>query len=323
MKLSRTLLVAGAAFALAAPAGAATANGIEAIVHDAVVTYHEVNALTEQTADRLISAYRSQPAVLEKELQKMRDENREKLIRDQLILHEFKTAGYSLPDSLLDELVKERIRDEPFFGDRVALTKSLEARGMTMEKFRQQVRQRFIVQSLTVKNISQEIIVSPHKIEAYYLDHRDAFKVEDEVKLRVIVVNKTPGDGGAKGREMAEEMVRELKEGASFADLASLYSQESRKNKGGEWDWIEVKSLRKELADATARLKPGDYSEVIETPDVCYVMRLEDKRPAHFKSLGEVRTQIEGDLMLSERERLEKAWIDKLKKKTFVKTLGL
>ena len=315
--------MAGVAWGLAMPAGAATANGIEAIVSDSVITYHEVNALTEQTADRLISAYRSQPAVLEKELTRMRDDNREKLIRDQLIINEFKTAGYSLPNSQLDELVKERIRDEPFFGDRVALTKSLEARGMTLEKFRQQVRQRFIVQQLTIKNISQEIIISPHKIEAYYLDHRDAFKVEEEVKLRVIVVNKTPGDGGAKGREMAEEVVRELKDGASFPDLASLYSQESRRSKGGEWDWIEIKSLRKELADAVAKMKIGECSPVIDTPDVCYVMRLEDRRPAHFKSLGEVRSQIEGDLMLSERERLEKAWIDRLKKKTFVKTLGL
>jgi hypothetical protein len=38
-----------------------------------------------------------------------------------------------------------------------------------------------------------------------------------------------------------------------------------------------------------------------------------------MKSLGEVRDQIEGTLKLEERARLEKLWLAKLKKKTFVR----
>jgi hypothetical protein len=47
-------------------------------------------------------------------------------------------------------------------------------------------------------------------------------------------------------------------------------------------------------------------------------MMVEDKRPAHLKPLGEVREQIEKDLILEERNRLEKQWIEKLKKKTYI-----
>jgi len=99
--------------------------------------------------------------------------------------------------------------------------------------------------------------------------------------------------------------------------MATIYSQGSEK--GGNWPWFESSKLRKELASAATALKPGQISEVIETPGVIYIMLLEDKRPAHYKSLGEIREQIERDLVLEERSRLEKLWFEKLKKKTFVK----
>jgi hypothetical protein len=46
---------------------------------------------------------------------------------------------------------------------------------------------------------------------------------------------------------------------------------------------------------------------------------VEDKRVAHVKTLGEIREIIERNLMTEERSRLEKQWMDRLKKKTFVR----
>jgi hypothetical protein len=48
-------------------------------------------------------------------------------------------------------------------------------------------------------------------------------------------------------------------------------------------------------------------------------MLLEDKRPAHIKSLNDVREDIEKTLLAQERDRLQKQWNEKLKKKTFVR----
>ena len=76
--------------------------------------------------------------------------------------------------------------------------------------------------------------------------------------------------------------------------------------------------LRKELADVAFSVKAGERSPIVETPDACYLMLVEEKRPAHVKPLGEVREQIERDLLSEERKRLEKQWTERLKKKTFV-----
>ncbi len=302
----------------ALPAMAELANGIKGVVDDSVVTYEEVHSLTAQTADVLVRQYRSEPSTLEKKMNDLLEENLEKLMERQLILHEFKTAGYNLPESVIDELVQERIRTD--FGDRATLTKTLEARGMTYEKFRQQVRERFIVEQLRLKNISSEkIIISPHKIETYYKAHQDDFKVEDEVKLRMIVLNKTSEESAPQVRKLAEEILAKLKEGASFSEMASIYSQGSQRKEGGDWGWVERSVLRKELAEAAFCLKKGERSGVVENSESCYLMLVEDVRPAHSKPLAEVRESIEKNLLLEERNRLEKQWIERLRKKTFVR----
>ena len=255
--------------------------------------------------------------MLQKKLEESRTENLEYLIERQLILHEFRTAGYNLPDSILEDEVQERIHSK--YGDRMKLTKSLQAEGMTYEKFRQQIREQFIVGALRQKNISSELIISPHKVENYYAGHRDDFKVEDEVKLRMIVLTNSVGSDAAPLRKLAEEILAKLKEGATFSEMASVYSQGSQRREGGDWGWVEKSVLRKELADVAFSLKASERSGVIETPEACYVMLDEDRRPAHHKSLGDVRDQIEKNLLLEERNRLEKQWVEKLKKKTFVR----
>jgi peptidyl-prolyl cis-trans isomerase SurA len=289
-------------------------NGIRAVVHDSVITADEVDIAITDPATRLAQQFRTQPEMFQVKLNELRGAKLDELLGRRLILHEFQTAGYNLPESIVDELVQEEIRAE--FGDRVTATRSLQEKGITYEKFRQKMRDQFIVTALRQKNISSEIIISPHKVETYYLAHKDNFKMDDEVKLRMIVLNKTNDPALPDARKMAEEILAKLKGGDSFEANAKLYSQRKQQVAGGEW--FQTSQLRKELAEATAKLKAGDYTEVIEFPDSCYLVRVEETRPTHVKSLGEVRGEIEKDLLSQERARLEKQWIERLKKKTFI-----
>jgi parvulin-like peptidyl-prolyl isomerase len=167
------------------------------------------------------------------------------------------------------------------------------------------------------KNVSQGIVISPYKIENYYLAHRDDFKVEDEVKLRMIVINKTSSDDQSVPR-MAGEILTQIKQGASFSQMASVYSQGSQRDQGGDWGWVERSVLRKELADVAFTLKPGQVSDVIDTPQACYLMLVEEIRLAHVKPLNDIRTEIEATLRAQQQKQLEEQWIDRLKQKSFI-----
>jgi parvulin-like peptidyl-prolyl isomerase len=317
---TRIQLVAGlAVFTVTFAAKAELINGLRAVVHDSVVTVEDVRQLTMQTSDLLSRQYANDPTLLRQKQIQTDSDNLDKLMAQQLILHEFKTAGYSLPESVIDELVEERIKAR--FGNRMTLTKTLQAEGTTFEKFRERAREQFIVEQMRLKNISSEIIISPHKVETYYLAHKEEFKLEDEVKLRMIFLNRNVDAATPDPGKLAEEILTKLKEGADFADMAKTYSQGSQRNQGGDWGWVERKVLATDLAQAAFALKKGERSSIIERSDGYYIMLVEDKRETHFKSLGEVRDQIEKNLVLDERKRLETQWIERLKKKTFTRTL--
>jgi len=293
------------------------ADGIKAVVHDSIITYQQVEDYTMPFVAELRRRYGDQPGVFEKRLAEAEEDNLEQLLERQLILRDFEMQGFTnaLPDSIIDEELQASIHSN-FGDDRVRFIKTLQAEGKTFEQYRKEFRERIIVQQMRFSHNEGATIISPHKIEVFYVDHKDQFKMEDQVKLRMIVLNKPPGDTN-ETRMLAEEVLAKLKDGAAFAEMASVYSQGSQRNQGGDWGWVEKSVLRRELADVAFGLKPGEKSDVIETPEACYLMLVEDRRPEHIKPLNEVRDDIEKTLLAQESDRLQKQWIERLKKKTF------
>jgi peptidyl-prolyl cis-trans isomerase SurA len=316
MKVFRLIPVLMAAVFFALPLRADLADGIKAIVNDTVITYAQVEEFTAPAADALRRQYAGQPDVFQQKFTAALNDSLEQLVERQMILKEFDSKYNKLPDSLVDQIVDDRIRDR--FGDRVTLMKTLQAQGITYETFRKGVRDQYVESALREKNVSGAIIISPYKIETYYLAHQDDYKVEDEIKLRMIVLNKTSGDD-TNALNLAKEILAKIKDGATFAEMATTYSQGSQRSQGGDWGWIAPSKLRKELAGPAAALKSGQVSDVIETPDACYLMLVEQIRPAHIKPLGEIRAEIEKTLRTQEQARLERNWIDGLKKKNFIR----
>ena len=323
MKAFRAICLAVAVRGFGVSMPAELANGIHAIVHDSIITYQEVEKSTAPVIEELQRQYRNQPSVYNQKLTEALNDTLERLVERHLILHEFATAGYVMPETVIDEYVEERIRGQ--FRDRVTFTKSLQEEGSNYERFRQEMRDRFIESQMRIKNISGELIISPHKIESYYLAHTNDYKMDDEVKLRMIVLNKPVAGDAAQVRKLAEEIIRKIKEGAAFAEMAGVYSEGRQGREGGDWGWVQkfdrdgALVLRKELAEVAFSLKPGELSGVIETPEVIYLMLVEDRRSAHVKALSEVRGEIEKNMLTQERERIQKQWIERLKQKTFIR----
>ncbi len=290
------------------------ANGVKAIVSDSVITYQQVEQSAAQSVELLRRQYAGQPEVFQKKAMETFNDALELLVERQLILNDFKTAGYNMPESVIEEEIQQRIRDR--YGDRKKLIKTLQGEGMTYEQFRQQEREQFIIRALTYKNVNSEIIVSPKKIQAFYDAHRQDFNVPDQVKIRTVVLNKTAANPG-QARKRAEEIVSKINEGATFREMAAVYSDSAAKNQDPAW--VDLSVFNKEIAAAATKLKPGETSDIIETPDACYLVFLEDKKTSRVKSLTEVRDEIEKYLLTQEQTRLRKVWIDRLKTKTFVR----
>ena len=310
--LALALLQSAALLRAAAPD---LVNGIAVIVADAVITYKDVQFAMEEDLDLLERRYGGQPQVFQQKAAELEKAKLEDMVENQLVLQEYKKAGYSVPESYFQGRVEEEIRK---FGDRLTLTKTLQAQGITFETWRTRIREREILRLMWQQKVPHEPLISPAKIENYYVKHRDDFKMEDQAKLRLIVLTNSP-TGFYSSKKVAEEIIAKLDQKVPFEELARVYSSGSQAQEGGDWGWVQKNALREELRNVAFSLEPGQHSGAIETPTAVYVMLVEDKKVAYTKTLSETRDEVESILKADETKRVRKQWIDQLKSKAFVR----
>jgi parvulin-like peptidyl-prolyl isomerase len=265
---------------LALPVGAVPElrNGIAAVVNDSVITMQEVEEHVAVPLDALRRTHGKNPAQYHQKRLETLASGLEDLVVRQLILNDFKGAGIPVPETIIEDEIETRIRKR--FGDRVTLTKTLQAQGVTFETFRQRVYDDMILQYMRQKNVAQAVVISPKKIEAYYTNNLVKFRLDDQVRLRMMVLKGTSAGSTEEARKLAREIIMKLDEGANFAEMATIYSEGSQQAEGGDWGWRERTYLRRGLSDIAFNLNPGQRSGLVgmgKGEEDGYVIYLYDK----------------------------------------------
>ncbi len=295
----------------------AVSDGVAVIVNDTIITYYDVQKQIQDDIDLLVNQYARQPDVMRQKISDIRAMGTEMLIDRQLILHEYKTAGYKYPEAIIEDSIDDRIKQK--YRDRATLLKGLHEQGITAEMWKQQQREEILIVAMQQLKAPRDVLISPQKILDFYETNKTNFAMGEQVKLRMLVLNKPAGDKG-EVKAVAEDILRKINEGASFAEMAKIHSDGPQKNTGGDWGWAdrEHDTLRTELADVAFKLKPGEKSGVIDLPDACWIILVEEKRPAHVRPLAEVRDDIERTLRIMEATRVQRKWLKRLRDKAFV-----
>jgi peptidyl-prolyl cis-trans isomerase D len=138
--------------------------------------------------------------------------------------------------------------------------------------------------------------VSDAEVQAYYNAHQDQYQLKEQVKTRHILIAVPAGsdakaDAAAKAK--AEDLLKQIKGGANFADLASKNSDDpGSKAQGGELPMYPTSGLDPAYAKAAMALNPGQTSDVVRSQFGYHIIQTEQKEPAHTKTLAEVKSEI-------------------------------
>lgn len=315
-------------------------DGVAAVVNDKIITYSEVRDAVQPVVAQLRRNFAGKDLV--DKVRSAQLDALNNLVDRALILQEFKEKGYSFPDTVVDEQFNDIILND-FGGDRSAFIKTIQAENMTVTQYRDQLRDRIIVQAMRNRKMQQEVVASPYKIETYYKTHQDDFLVEEQIKLRMIFVKKgppppppappvetnetkevvapvAPAPPPVDPRlRMAEEILAKLDGGDSFESLAKIYSEGREGKQGGDWGWIGKDVLRSEISEVAFNLKPGQHSNIISTPEGYYLLQVEDVKPAHIRPQSEVRDEVEKILLQQQRTRMQENWVRQLRAKAYIR----
>jgi peptidyl-prolyl cis-trans isomerase D len=138
--------------------------------------------------------------------------------------------------------------------------------------------------------------VSDADVLAYYNAHKDQYEVKEQVKTRHILIAVPAGadaktDAAAKAK--AEDLLKQIKAGGNFADLAAKNSDDpGSKTQGGELPMIPTGGLDPAYAKAAMALNPGQTSDVVKSQFGYHIIQTEQKDAAHTKPLAEVKAEI-------------------------------
>lgn len=289
-------------------------DGVAAVVNDQVITFSQVRELTGALENSLKANF-SGNALLER-IKEVRMRAVNDLIDRQLILQEFRKIKGEIPPHAVDDRINSIIREE-FGGDKSAFLRTIAAQGFTLARIRKMEEEKIIVQAMRSRETKAEPMISPGQVESYYRQRIQDWTTNTEVKLRMIKI--VPGEEAEKKRKMAQEIRDKLVRGSDFADLARVYSEDSTQDKGGDWGWIKRGDLNPEMERVVFNLSTGKVSEIIELNQNFYIMLAEEKKGGISKPLKEVRPEIERQLLQVERQKEQQEWIQRLRKKAYIK----
>ena len=294
-------------------------NGMAAIVNNDVITFSQVRELTAAQEKAVAQMYQGKQ--LEDKIKEIRQSAMRDLIDRSLILQEFKKKEFSIPEYYVDDAIQKIIREE-FGGDRMAFLKTLQAQGYSLTRFRQSQKEKLIVQVMRGSKLKENYVVSPVKARSYYEKNREVYATPEQVKLRMIVLHESDPnnpDGSKKG--MAEEIHQKLAGGAEFDRMAQMYSEDSTQDSGGDWGWVERKTLNTTLSNAAFSMKAGEVSPVIELDHSYYILMVEAVKKASVKPYTEVQREIEQNLIEQEKLKAQERWMQGLRDKAYIKIL--
>jgi peptidyl-prolyl cis-trans isomerase SurA len=293
-------------------------DGIAAIVNNEVITYGQVRGIVAPRERLLQSQFKGEE--LAKQIKTAREAALKDLIDRQLIVQSFAKEKFELPEYFVEQRVNDIIRDS-FGGDRQTFIKTLQAQNYSLSEFKKHEKESIIVQAMRGKNVKVTTVIPPAKITEYYAKHRAEFTAKEQVKLRLIMIPTHAAEGNAAAQKaIAEEILGKLADGAPFDRMAQIYSEDSTRDLGGDWGWIDRKTLAAPLEKVAFNLPPGHASHVIELAPNYYILKVDEKRGGDAPSLAKLRPEIEKKLIQEESQRQQELWLAGLRQKAFIRT---
>jgi peptidyl-prolyl cis-trans isomerase D len=165
-----------------------------------------------------------------------------------------------------------------------------------------------------VNQIRHNVQVSDDMLKLQYMANIQQYQVPNRVHVQHIVF-MTGGKTDAEVdeiRKKAEDVLKQVKKGGKFEDLAKKYSEDKAKDKGGDIGWILQGQALPEYEKAAFSLSAGSISDLIRTQIGLYIIKVLEKESAHTKPFEEVKESLRAPLLLSQADKLASDTADQL-----------
>ncbi|MBN2694792.1 peptidylprolyl isomerase [bacterium] len=162
-------------------------------------------------------------------------------------------------------------------------------------KFNPTVEKKDVV--VTEAEIQEYLKSNEASVKELYEKSKNSYKHAEEVKASHILVSVTKDKDDAKAKSEIEGYLKQIKDGASFEEIAKNHSDCPSKSKGGDLGYFTKDRMVKPFSDAAFALKVGDISEPVKTQFGYHIIKAVDHKQPYEESFDDVKVKITTDLI--------------------------
>jgi peptidyl-prolyl cis-trans isomerase SurA len=185
--------------------------------------------------------------------------------------------------------------------------RQLNARKLTAEDLKAQLRRDLSVAKLFNKEITSQISITDRDITDFYQSNKASFNLaEPQIHLAQILVTPAPdpnvrnlkndkAQSDDQAKKKIDNLYARLRQGEDFAQIAQNYSEDPNSSQnGGDLGFIAESALEKanvDLRKAVMALRPGEITPIQRTAEGYRILKLITREPAGQRDLTDPKVQ--------------------------------
>jgi peptidyl-prolyl cis-trans isomerase SurA len=203
---------------------------------------------------------------------------------------------------------------------RAALVES----GMSYEEFEKNLERQYVVARVQQQEIMPRVQLTDEEAKEYYRTHPKEFEKPASITIRDIFISVPTTAAGVNVAvdDEAQKKVADIRaraaKGEDFAKLVAEFSESPSKANGGLIGPVNVSELAPQVGELIAKLKVGEVSEPIRTPNGYQLIKLETRSDAAPEAFENVRDQIAEKVGSSRMDGEQKKYIEKLRAQAII-----
>jgi peptidyl-prolyl cis-trans isomerase SurA len=256
---------------------------VVAIVNDEALTQYELDEQKRTVLSQMKSQNVAPPVadVLEKQVL-------DRLITERAVLQYAKDNGVRVDDTQVERAILRIAQDNKMTA--AEFRKALEREGITYDKYREEIRNEITIQRLREREVDARVTVSDAEVDAFLSTQNAQTGGDVEYRIAhvlVIVPERASPDQIDAKRRRAEEALKQIRDGADFAQVAAGYSDAQDALQGGSLGWRAAGRLPTVFVEPIKTMKPGDVSAVLRSATGFHIVKLQETRNGNAPTVVE------------------------------------
>ncbi|NOI82904.1 peptidylprolyl isomerase SurA [Vibrio tubiashii] len=213
----------------------------------------------------------------------------EKLIVDTIQQQEAERIGVRIDDNRLNEAITEIAKNNNQTVEQ--LSASIAEEGLSYAEFREQIRKEIAASEARNALVRRRINILPAEVDNLANILAQETNATVQYKIGHIQLRVDDGDDKAAIETEANQLVKELKNGADFSTMAYTYSKGPKALQGGDWGWMRKEEMPTIFADQINLQNKGSIIGPFRSGVGFHIIKLEDVKGLETVAVTEVNAR--------------------------------